>query len=69
MNPDWFWLDLFAADLAKSLSFFRVASQVELLSEVKMEVRQNFLELSVEEMDIFRKAASGSETRCLVEVE
>ena len=28
-----------------------------------------YLELSVEEMDIFRKAASGSETRCLVEVE
>ena len=28
-----------------------------------------YLELSVEDMDIFRKAARGSETRCLVVVE
>ena len=33
------------ADLAISLSFLRVANHVELLPEVKMEGRQNFLKM------------------------
>ena len=35
--------EIFSVDLAISLSFLRVANHVELLPEVRMEGRQNFL--------------------------